>query len=591
MNRNSTILIGTGATLAAGIGIYLFTQQGSDNQIIYRTAAVEKRDLRQTVSATGTVQPFKVVDIKSRAGGEIMKLAVEVGDNVKRGQLIARIDPTDSRTAYRQAAADVSAASARIDQSRQTLTLQQRTAETSVAQARAGVQSAEANILAAKVRLVQAQKQSAVQPSLTEAAIRQARATLTSAEQQLKQLQSTGDPQARADARTSLDSAQATLQNAEATLRRQKQLVGKGFVSQAAVDTAQANYDSLKAQLESAKTRAETVGLGQEAQIQAAIARVAEAKETVRNAETNRVTIELRRQDVKNAEASLAQSQAALGQAKANLATAEANRLQVGIRAADIQSAQAQIERANAQQDNAKIVLGQTTIVAPRDGVVLQKYVEEGTIIASGSAFSSGGGQGIIQLGDLTRIYVDAAVDETDISGVKVGQPVKLTFDSLPDGNVEGVVQRIEPRGTTDQNITTIKTRIEIQKPGAALRPGLNAECEFIIAEKKNVLVIPSRAVKTEKGKKTVQVMAGDEKDKAAKPQTREITVGMETSDAVEVLSGLKEGEKVVTATIEPGKGGPGGGKGGPGGGKGGPGGQGGGGFGGSGFSSGKRGG
>jgi HlyD family secretion protein len=547
----------------------MFSRQNSDNAIVYRTAIVERKDLRQTVSATGTVQPSKMIDIKSRAGGEVVKLAVEVGDIVKEGQLIARIDPTDSNTAFRQANADVMVADAKIRQAQETLVLQKSSAETSIAQAKANVQAAEAGLAGAQVRLEQAKKQAEAQPLLTETAIRQANATLLAAMQTLNQLQSADLPTARAEAKSALESALATLQNAEASLRRQRQLLARGFVSEAEVDTALAQYNTAKAQADSAKARSETVGLGQTAQIKAAEARVTEAKEAVKTAEANRVNVELRQQDVKNAEASVAQAQATLAQTKASLQAALDNRLQNGIRADDIESAKAQSEGVRAQRENARIVLNQTTIVAPRSGVVLQKYIEEGTIIASGSAFSSAGGQAIVQLGDLTKTYVDAAVDETDISSVAVGQPVKLTFDSLPDANIEGLVQRIEPRGTTDQNITTIKTRIELKDPKAVLRPGLNAECEFVVAEKKNVLVIPARAVKTEQGKKIVQVMVGDE-TKGGKPTPREIKVGMETSDAVEVLDGLKEGEKVVVATIEPGKGGPGGpGKGGYGGGSG----------------------
>jgi HlyD family secretion protein len=226
--------------------------------------------------------------------------------------------------------------------------------------------------------------------------------------------------------------------------------------------------------------------------------------------------------------------------------------LQVDIRANDVETAKASIARAEAQLRNTTIVLNQTTIRAPSDGVVLQKYVEQGTIIASATGFSSGGGQSIVQIGDLSRVYVDAQVDETDISQVRVGQTVKIEFDAVPDQPFEGVVQRIEPRGVTDNNITTVKARIELKSPTPALRPGLNGECEFLIAEKKNVLVIPSRAVRNDKGKKFVQILVGDEKN--PKVETREVKIGMETMEAVEVLSGVKEGEKIVTAIITPSK-------------------------------------
>lgn len=573
MSRFPSWVIGGVVVGAIGVGAVAVALRGGGEKTEYKSAAAERRDLQQTVSATGIVQPFTVVDIKSRAGGEILDLPVEVGDRVRKGTLIARVDPTDSKTAFEQAEADVSAAQARISQTEQTLALQRTTTETGIAEAEARlraaaaqVRSAEAQVAAATVRLEQARQTATAQSPLTESAIRQAKASLAAAEKQLAQLTGTTDPQARQDARSTLATAKANLDNAQINLTRQKALLAKGFVSQSAVDAALAQRETAQAQFDAARTRAETVGSGQEAAIAAAESRVLEARETVRAAETNRVQIVLRQQDVRNAEASLAQARAALAasreslsQARAQRDAARANRLQIGIRAADIAGARAQIARAQAAQRNTQIVLDQTTIRAPSDGVILQKYVEKGTIIASGSAFSAGtAGQSIVQIGDLTRMFVDAAVDETDIGQIRPGMKVSMSFDAFPDETFEGIVQRTEPRGVTDQNITTIKTRIELRKPDPRLRPGMNGECEFLVAEKKGVLVIPLRAVRTEQGRKFVQVLPADP---AAKPVSREVQVGMQTSDSVEVLSGLKEGEKVVTATITPGppKGGPGG--------------------------------
>ena len=563
--NTKTVVWGTAAVLGAGIVGWTWTHKAANADVIYKTATVEKRDLRQVVSATGVVQPFTVVDIKSRAGGEVKVLPVDVGSHVKAGDLIASIDPTDSQTTYDQARADVDAGQARIGQAEQTRTFQAATTVTGIAQAESLVRSAE-------TRLAQAKATAAAQPILTEAAIRQARASLLTAQQNLAQLQQGTDPQARADAQSAFASAQANLQNALLQLNRQKQLVGKGFVAQSAVDTAQAAYDVAKAQADAAQIRSQTVGGSQTASIAAAQSRVNEAREAVRTAEANRVQIGLRRQDV-------ASAQAALVQAQVGLQTALANRAQVGIRGADVQTAKAQIARSQAALTNAKIVLDLTTIRAPRDGVILQKYVEQGTIITSGQSFNSVG-TSIVQLGDLSRVLVDAAVDEADISQVSVGQKVKVTLDALPDKEFEGRVRRIDPRGTTDQNVTTIRTQIEILNPEPGLRVGLNAECEFLVHEKKNVLVIPARAVKNDKGKKTVQVLpSGDKSDKnaapKAEPQSRVITTGMETGDSVEVTNGLQEGDTIVTATIKPGD--DNGGKGGKGGDKGGPGGKGGG--------------
>lgn len=537
MNRNTTILAATIGVIAAGSGWWMLSHRSQDSGVIYKTAAVERRDLRQTVSATGTVQPFTTVDIKSRAGGEVKHLAVDVGSRVKSGDLIANIDPSDSQTTFTQAQADVDASRSKVSQTRGTMLLQQATSATAITEA-------EANVAAAQARLDEARTVAAAQPELTEAAIRQANATLATAVQTAAQMKQATDPQARSDVKTGLASAQANLLNAEQNLKRQQQLAAKGFVAQSAVDSALAQRDVAQSQVDAAKTRAETVDQNQTTSIAAAEARVAEAREGVRTAEANRVQIRMKQQDVANAVASLAQ-------AKAALATARANVAQVGIRAADIDQARAETIRSEASLANSKIVLDSTTIRAPRAGVILQKYVEEGTIITSGQSLNSTG-TSIVQLGDLSRVLVQAQIDESDISQVRNGETVKLTLDAFPDREFTGHVLRTDPLGTTDQNITTVKAQIEIDHPDPGLRPGLNAECEFLVREKKGVLVVPVRAVRHEGAKKTVQVLA-----KGAKvPETREIKTGMETDDGDEVLEGLKEGDQVVTATITPGEGG-----------------------------------
>ncbi len=578
MNTNRNVLIGTAVVLTAGVGTWMVTRGGAKAEVTYRTVAVERTNLRKTVSATGFVQPLTTVDIKSRAGGEVKKLAVDIGTFVKPGDLIARIDPTDSLTAYNQAQSDVAASNARVTQAQQTEQLQRLTAVTAITQAEAGVAAAQA-------RYGQALQQAKVQPALTDAAIKQARASLVAAREQLGQLKNGGDPQTRADVRSSLATAEANLANAELAVKRQESLLSKGFVSESAVDQVRTQRDIARAQAEGARVRGNTVGVSQKSVIATAAARVAEAVAALRSAEAQKVQIGLRDQDVANA-------QAALLQARANRDTALANRAQIGIRAADIQSAKAQTARSQAQFSNAQVQLDSTTIRAPRAGVILQKYVEEGTIITSGQSFNSVG-TSIVQIGDLSRIFVNAQVDEADIAQLAKGQKVKVRLDAFPDQDFAGVVRRIDPRGSTDQNVTTVLTQVEILHPDKRLRPGLNSECEFVVAEKDNVLAIPSRAVRNKDGKKFVLVLTPDpEKKKASeggghgeggggemgKTTEYEVRTGLEAGDTIEIVSGINEGDKIVTATIDPnarkdgggGAGRPGGGKGGPPGGMGG---------------------
>ena len=78
-----------------------------------KTAKVERGDVVSSVSATGVLQALTTVDVKSNAGGEVKELKVDVGTHVKKGDLIARIDPTDTESAYKQAKADYDSAYAR----------------------------------------------------------------------------------------------------------------------------------------------------------------------------------------------------------------------------------------------------------------------------------------------------------------------------------------------------------------------------------------------------------------------------------------------------------------------------------------------
>jgi len=501
------------------------------DKVTYETAKVERGDVVQTVSATGVLQPLTTVDVKSKAGGQVTLLAVDIGSVVKAGQLIARIDPADTLASYNQAKADLDAAMARMRQAQDNLTLQD--AETDVS-----IEQAQANLDSARSRLAQARKQAEAQPDLTKAAIEQAKASYNAARHDLEMLEQATIPQARTQAQADYDQAKANLENAQKTLRRQEELLVKGFVSQQQVDAARTQRDVAQAQLESVEKKLTTLEDQLKAQLETARARVAQAKAALDNAEANRIQVELRHQDVQAAEA-------AVRQARAQLAQARLNEIQKRIRAADIQSAKAQIERSKAQLRNAKVMLDSTTIVAPRDGIVLQKYLEQGTIIPPGtSTFAQG--TSIVQIGDISRMFCDVQVDETDIASVEIGQRVDITIDAYPNELFEGKVTRIDPAAKTEQNVTMVHVQVEIENPDARLKPGMNATCEFIVAKKTNVLKVPNEAVKERDGATSVQVLID------GKPETKEVEVGIASNDATEIIKGLKVGDEVVTKVIEP---------------------------------------
>lgn len=557
------------ALLAGGVSFVVSRTRGKGaaEKTQYKVTKVELGTVRKTVSATGTLQPWTFVDIKSKAGGRVDQLLVEVGDAVRKGQVLARIDPADTLLAVSTAQADIDAARARETQGGEQYQLQVRQSETAIQTAKEQLSSATASLNAARVRLKNAQQLSAVQPRQTTAAIRSAEASYRSAVKSRDQLKAS-QPQEYAQVKASRDQAEANNKNAQSNLERQRKLLDKGFVSQQVVDQAEASAGSAQAQLEAAQERLRSIKEEQAAALEGAQARVYQAQAQLENARSQTVDIQSRRNAVDEARAAVRQAEAQVAQARATLNQAYANRANNEIRRQDIASARAGTARAAATYKNARITLEQTTVRSPSDGVVLQKYVEQGTIITSGLSLSSTG-TSILQIGDTTKMYVNVTVDETDISNVDVKQKVEVTVEAYPDVPFEGTVARIDPQAKVEQNVTTFNVRVEIDNSSPTfrlLKPGMNSTCEFIVGEKENVVAVPGDAVRTDDNGSFVEIAQGgvpappDPKSTTpADPNTKvdvtprrvAVEVGLEGNDSVEITKGLKEGDTIVTETIE----------------------------------------
>ncbi len=589
-----TVIVVAVAVVAAGYVVKKVQAANQPEKIQYKVATIGTGQVKRTVSATGALQPWTFADIKSKAGGMVLKLLVDVGTQVKAGQVIAMIDPTDTRLAYDQARADTESAQAKEEQSERIQTLQVQQSSIAIQNARAALDAAKANLNAAKARLETAQAAYKAQPELTKANIDTAKANEDQA-QKARDLLDATNKQNIAAARSALAEAVANKKNAEANLTRQKRLLEKGFVSQQVVDNAQATYDVNAAQVDQMQQKVDTISDELKADVAAADAKVAQAKAQLANAQASAVDVESKKHALAEAQASVKQLKAQVAVSQQVLNQAIADQANNTIKIYDIRTAKASIDRANASLQNATTTLKQTRVTAPNDGIILKKYVDAGTMITSGLSLNSTG-TSIVQLGDIRRMYVDVTVDETDIANVDVGQAVDVNMDAYPGVPFEGKVTLINPQADVIQNVTQFHVRVEMNNDVPAyrlLKPGMNATCEFVIDKKPDVLNVPNEAIHTDDNGKYVEIAKGGKPAPAdpksgtpvdpntlidVTPVRRPIETGLEGNDATEVTSGLKQGDVVITQTIEPvkqnagspfGGGGPGGRMGGFGGGRG----------------------
>ena len=570
VKRALSLLVTLAVILGGGFFIARAFRASKDAQpqVQYRVATVGEDTVKKTVTATGVLKAWRTIDIKSRAGGKLIRIPIEDGDMVKKGQMLAQIDPSDTLMSLNSARADIASNSARIDQTKQELELQKAQTAVSITTAEASLRSSQASANAAKARYESAKSQAGSQQSLTDASLESVRATLAVEKERLEQMKQATQPTTNSQAQAAVRQADANLKNAEQQLNRQKALLAKGFVALSAVDAAQATYDVASAAAINARERFNVIKPEFAADIRTQEARIRQSAAMVSQAEANQVDVLLKKQSADAALADYQRAQAEVLQAASRLKQAQAEQINNGIRLTQIAQARAQTARSEASYKNANDQYKDTTVAAPTDGVVLKKYLEEGTLISSGMSFNSAG-TAIVQMGDTSRMYVDVQVDETDIASIEMDQKVDVTFDSYATAPFEGKVIKVDPQAVVESNVTTFHVRVEVDNSDMKfklLKPGMNATCEFIINRKENVVAVPNEAIKTEAdGSPYVEIPVGGkvapaEKDAevdsalfvGVKPEKHKITIDLAGNDNTEVTTGLKTGDKVITQTIEP---------------------------------------
>lgn len=169
---------------------------------------------------------------------------------------------------------------------------------------------------------------------------------------------------------------------------------------------------------------------------------------------------------------------------------------------AEIDQVKLEEVRAKAQEVKAEIELStnetrlkEAVVRSPIDGIILQKDVEAGQIIASGINSVSGGTL-IATVANMDSVYVQAEVDEVDIGQVTLGQRAKVVADAFPDDVFYGYVLRVAPLATVEQNVTTFNVTIVVQNPGSKLKAGMNTTIDLTVADRRDVILAPKQAVK-----------------------------------------------------------------------------------------------
>ena len=466
----------------------------------YLTSTAQMQEMTVSVSSTGTIQPIDSYNVSGMVTGEVLEAPFEVGDQVEKGDVLYRIDPGSAETALQQAQLSVQQAQLNYDSIVDGL-----------------------NPKASGAGVVQK--------------LHVKKGDLVSAGSPIADISDTSTmtltvPFQSADAQRIAvgSSAQVTLAGTLETLT--------GTVESVANADLVGNGGALVRQV---KIRVQNPGaLTTSTTATAKVGSIACAGSGTFEANLTQTVVATGSGEVVSLNVS-AGSRVSAGQVLATLGGSSAQ--------TSLENASISLQNAHLSLQNAQDALDNYTITAPISGTVIEKNFKAGDTIDNNSLTAAGGTLAVLY--DMSTLTFEMKIDEKDINKVQVGQEVTITADAVEGVTFSGVVDTVNINGTTVSGQTNYPVTVVINDP-QDLKPGMNVSADIIVERAGTVLCVPVDAVNRGSDKPTVQVAqegALDENGNVVDPsklETREVTLGRNDNDNIEITSGLSEGEIVV---------------------------------------------
>ena len=502
----------------------------------------QKGDLIEAVSASGSVEPQTgaQVHIGAQLTGRIKHVYTDVGKTVKAGDIIAVLDVPEVEAAYTQSKLNYTAATSKLQQAQEALVLGKSQTFNAIDATRESLNSSNqsVNSAAANERL-----QAAVTPTDIEkarAALGVANAGLDSTQATLEQTQ-LGAKLNIASAQQLVDQTRATFVLNQATYNRQVVLYKQGFVSPLIVDTALQAQTFSQSALNAALAQLDLTKQKVAADLKTTNSLLVQAQRVVESAKSALKAAQAEVYATAAKQADLGTAMAASKVASANLNTAVGNLTTNSINTELVKQALQAQKVALEQQVINQAEWDRSFIRTPIKGTVIQLAAQQGETVAASLAAPT-----LIVVADLSRLEVEAYVDETDIGKIKLGQPATVSVDAFPDRKFTGTVSKIAAGSTIQVGVITYDVTVAIQDPKMQLRPDMSATTTIETGRLHNALLVPAVAIQATLNGSFVKVLMV----KDGKKQVVTVPVKLGGTDGVNVaiLSGLKDGDQIVLA-------------------------------------------
>ena len=549
-------IISTVAIIAVLGGWYwAYASFSSDNGATrYILGVVEKGTIIASVSASGQVSASNQLDIQAKTAGEIVSVSVASGQQVSAGQLIVTIDPSDAQKAVRDAEANVESAKLSLEKLLKPAEgLQLIQSENTLAKAKESKQNAEDNLEkayddgfnnVANAFLDLPEAMSGLEDILVS----------NDASQNYDNLNFYGDSSSRNSSKAGTYKQQTAenynsarkaydtnFEHYKATNRFSDKKTIEALISE--------TYETTKLIAEAVKSANNLIQLYRDETQQTGRTPIAISATHLSSLSSYTATTNSNLSSLLNATNSFKTYRDSIVNAERTIAenTQSLNDLKAGAEELDIRSAELTVmQRENALAD-ARQQLADSYVRAPFAGTIAalnaKKYETASGVLAS-----------LIT----AKKIAELSLNEVDAAKIEIGQNATLTFDAIEELTLTGEVAEIDTIGTVTQGVVSYTVKIGFDSQDERIKPGMTVNAAIQTDTKQDVLVVPSSAVKTQNGISYVQVFnpALPERGGAqgitspTSPQQIEVEGGISDDLHIEILSGLEEGQQIVTRTI-----------------------------------------
>lgn len=553
------------AFLCAGGGYYIYMNAtAADASVRYVLSEAEKGTIVVSVSGTGQVTASNQIELKPKASGDVISIAVKSGDTVEKGAVIARLDAGEAAKTVRDA--ETSLESAELSLAK----LKEPVSGLSLMQAENALASAEKNRTDAEDDLEKAYEDGFTDVS---DAFLDLPTVMTGLEDILysydvnpsgsqMNISFYADEARRYEEGVSKavqykNDADAKYQAAR-TLYDETFLAYKGVSrtsSEAAIENIiEKTYETARAISEAAKSADNLIRYYEDELTEHDVDPVAKADIHLSSIASYTSKANTHLSSVRNATVSIKTSKDAITTADRTIAEKKESLadLKAGTDELDLRSAELTLEQRRNSLADAREKLADYTVRAPFAGKIASVDITPYDTVSSGTTIA-------VLITD--QKIAEISLNEVDAAKVKAGQKATLTFDALEDLMISGEVVEVDAIGTVSQGVVSYTVKIAFDTQDDRVRPGMTATAAIITDVRQDVLFVPNSAVSSQGGIYYVQTISDGVPGEgaqgvtsAAGPRAKEVAVGLSNDDSTEIVSGLSEGDAVVSRTIDPSK-------------------------------------